>query len=559
MRVLGDFIQDHTPLSVLREDHQDDVRDVMRMLADYGNTSAKDDEATGRFVRVPEEHYMASIDALREAQLKTERFREVAISQDQMITEQSKQLDSRLVAYEKSMSVIAERNQEFRLLADDNKQLRKMIEEFETGLRVSNSTRAVQDELFKEQEAMQSMLANMQLSHAQDLKQKDAVIADLEIKLGAANAEVVRGKADVKNVITHTQALLSPVELPNDFGPSNLKERRLMSKGKGRSNGLPTSQSMLSLSQHDQNSEAPKVPERRQSANRRAKPVQQPTVATLPRDVASQWACGISQKQSGQDLRDLGNFSPEYAPRPRTDSLGRINSQQGDGSKDQTKASSGVGRMLGAPIKFDPNKRLPNRPEPHYALDLYTGENAATMDQVDDWYQQQSPQPPTQYIPSPPLIQRKRVLSQITERSGEDSVSASEKASEKDVASGTSSAREDYRSGSSSTGNLEYTQQTSKVNAKGKGKERVNPPDYEGRDYYAPAHEPQLLDGNIYVTTSVEVSESPVKVSPQQAKVYETSQDSSSGSFTKKSSPLRDVEGLRAMGDPWLSGSPARK
>jgi hypothetical protein len=181
------------------------------------------------------------------------------------------------------------------------------------------------------------------------------------------------------------------------------------------------------------------------------------------------------------------------------------------------------------------------------------------MDQVDDWYQQQSPQPPTQYIPSPALIQRKRVLSQITERSGEDSVSASEKASEKDAASGTSSAREDYRSGSSSTGNLEHTQQTSKVNANGKGMERVNPPDYEGRDYYAPAHEPQLLDGNIYVTTSVEVSESPVKVSPQQAKVYETSQDGSSGSFTKKSSPLRDVEGLRAMGDPWLSGSPARR
>jgi hypothetical protein len=28
--------------------------------------------------------------------------------------------------------------------------------------------------------------------------------------------------------------------------------------------------------------------------------------------------------------------------------------------------------------------------------------------------------------------------------------------------------------------------------------------------------------------------------------------------LTKKNSPLRDVEGIRVLGDPWLSGSPAR-
>ena len=555
VRVLGDFIRDHTPYSVMQNVHQDDVHDVMQMLTDYGNTPTNNDEATGRFMRVPEEHYMASIDALREAQLKTERFREVAVNQDQLITQQSKQLDSKLAAYEKSMGVIAERNHEVRLLADDNKQLRKMIEEFETGLRVSSSTRAVQDELFKEQEAMQAMLTNMQLSHALDLKDKDAVIADLEMKLGTANAEVLRGKADVKNVITHTQALLSPVELANDFSHSNLNERRLISRGKGKPTGLPTSQSMLFFNQHDQNSEGPKIPERRQSANLRAKPVQQPTVAMMPRDVTSQWACGVSQKQSGQDLRDLGNFSPNYAPRPREDPLGCGNSQQ-VGSKHQTKDSVGVGRMLGTPIKFDPNKRLPNRPEPHYAHDLYTGENAASMDQ-EDWNQQQGPQQ-SQYVPSPPIIQRKRVLSLITERSGEDSVSASEKASEKDNTSTASLAREKHRNELPATRDLEHPQQTGKSNAKGKEEERVNVPDYEGSDYYAPLHESQMLKGDAVVARSVEASHSGKKMSPQQAKVYATSQNSSNSTPTRKSQALNGVEGIRVMGDPWLSGSPAR-
>jgi hypothetical protein len=564
VRVLGDFIQDHTPLFVIQNIEQEDVRNVMQMLADYGNSATDEDESAGRFVRVPEDHYMASIDALREAQLKTEQFREIAIAQDQMINSQSTQLDSRLLDYEKSTGVIAERNHEVRLLADDNKQLRKTIEEFETGLRVSNSTRAVQDELFKEQDAMQSMLRNLQTTHAQDRKHRDTVIADLENELENATAEVLRGKADVKNVITHTQALLSPVEPPDDYGvPPTLKERRMLSKGKGRAPSLPTSQSMMFISQHGPKPNAPRIPERRQSANAPAKPFKQPTFAMLPRDVAPQWACGVPQKESGLDLRDVRNFSPNYAPCLRKDSLPRNTGQQGD----QTIASAVVNHMLGAPIKFDPNKRLPNhpelempnRPEPHYALELYAGDDATTMDQVEDWYHQQQPEP-AQRIPSLP---RKRVLSQITERSGEDSVSASEKASaaEDDVASATGSAIEEYRHSVSAVRMRDYIVHEGILSSP-KGKQRgfeAEVPDYEGRDYYVP-QEMRLMEIETGMEEGVELVQSPVKVSPRQARVYQGSQDGGSSSTvtTKKSSPLREVDGIRVAGDPWLSGSPAR-
>lgn len=560
VRVLGDFIQDHTPLFVLQNTEQEDVRNVMQMLADYSNAPIKDDESTGRFVRVPEEHYIASIDAPREAQLKTEQFREIAISQDQMINQQSSQLDIRLADYEKSMDVIAERNHEVGLLADDNNQLRRMVEEFETGLRVSNSTKAVQDELFRDQEAMQSILTNMQASHVQDLKHRDTVIADLENRLGNAKAEVLRGKADVKNVITHTQALLSPVEQLDDYGlPPTLKERRFLSKGKGKSTGLPASQSVLFIGQNGQKSRAPKIPERRQSANALAKPFQQPKFAMLPRDVTPQWGCGVSQKESGQDLRDLSNFSPNYAPRLRKDSLPRSNDQQGPANGDQAMASAVVNHMLGTPIKFDPNKRLPSRPEPHYALELYAGDNATTMDQVEDWYQQQHPEPP-QRVPSPPMAtQRKRVLSQITERSGEDSASAEEKAEENDTACATGSALEKYRNGLSAMRMRDYIVQGGIITSpKGKQREGEDFPDYEGSDYYTP-EDLRLVEGDTAIARSVELVQSPTKLSPRHAKVYQTtSQDGSSSTITKKSSPLRDVEGIRVLGDPWLSGSPAR-
>lgn len=564
VRVLGDFIQDHTPLFVLQNIEQEDVRDVMQMLTDYSNAAAEDDESTGRFVRVPEDHYMSSIDALREAQLKSEQFREIAISQDQMINEQSGQLDSRLVDYEKSLGVIAERNHEVRLLADDNKQLRNIVEEFETGLRVSNTTRAVQDELFKDQEVMQSVLRNVQASHAKDIKHKDTVIADLENRLGTAKAEVLRGKADVKNVITHTQALLSPVEQLDDWGlPPTLKERRMLSKGKGKSTGLPTSQSMKFVGQHGPKPHAPNIPERRQSANALAKPFQQPTFAMLPRDITPQWGCGVSLKESGQDLRDMSKFSPSYAPRLRNDSFPGGNGQQLPSSGDQAVASAVVNHMLGTPIKFDPNKRLPSRPEAHYALELYAGDNATTMDQIEDWYQEQHLEP-AQRIPSPPMgQQRKRVLSQITERSGEDSVSASEKekAEENNTASATGSALEEYRNSLSAVRMRDYIVQggvISSPNGKQREFEAEDFPDYEGSDYYAP-EDMRLREGEI---GNVELVQSPVKLSPRHAKVYQTtSQDGSSSTVTtksKKSSPLRDVGGIRVKGDPWLSGSPAR-
>jgi hypothetical protein len=560
VRVLGDFIQNHTPLLVLQNIEQEDVRDVMQMLADYSNAPIKDDESTGRFVRVPEQHYMASIDALREAQLKTEHFREIAISQDQMISQQSSQLDVKLADYEKSMGVIAERNHEVRLLADDNNRLRRMVEEFETGLRVSNSTRAVQDQLFRDQEAMQSMLTNMQASHVQDLTHRDTVIADLGNRLGTAKVEVLRGKADVKNVITHTQALLSPVEQPDDYElPLTLKERRFLSKGKGKSTGLPASQSMLFISHNGQKSHAPKIPERRQSANALAKPFQQPKYAMLPRDVTPQWGCGVSQKESSQDLRDLSNLSPNYAPRLRKDSLPRTNDQQCPANGDQAMASAVVNHMLGAPIKFDPNKRLPSRPEPHYALELYGGDNATTMDQVEDSYQQQHPEPPQQ-VPCPRIVtQRKRVLSQITERSGEDSASGEEKAEENDTASATGSALEEYRNGLSAMRMRDYIVQEGIITSPN-GKQRAGEdlPDYEGSDYYTP-EDLGLVEGDTAIAKNVELVQSPVKLSPRHAKVYQTtSQDGSSSTITKKSSPLRDVEGIRVLGDPWLSGSPAR-
>lgn len=545
-------------MSVLQNTEQDDVRNVVQLLADYSTAPSKGVESTGRFLRVPEEHYVATNDALREAQLKTERFREVAINQNQMICEQSKQLDSRLADHEKSMGTIAERNREIRLLADNNKQLRKTVEEFETGSRVSNSTRAVQDELFRDQEAMQSMLRNVQDSHAKELRHKDTVIADLERKLGSAMEEVLRGKADVKNVITHTQALLSPVELREDIArvPPTLKERRLMSKVKGTSVGLPASHSMLSLSQHGQHSYAPTIPERRQPANVLARPVDRPAFTMLPRDVTPQWACGVAQKQSSQDLRDLSNFSPNYAPQPRTDSLGYNSGRKRPGSGDHAMASAVVNQMLGAPIKFDPNKRLPNRPVPPCALELYGGDDGTTMDQVEEWYRQQQPQPP-KHIPSPPVAQRTRVLSQITERSGEDSVSVSEKASEKDTASATSSAQAEYRNGLQAVRMRDFINQTNSITSH-KGEESNSLPDYEGLDYYAPPQELMLTERDIGVARTVEPVQSPVKL-PQHAKIYQTSQDGSSSTITKKSSPLRHVEGIHVQGDPWLSGSPAHR
>ena len=573
VRVLGDFIRVHMSAS-LEDCGRDDVREVMQLIEDH--SIAPGDEITTRFLRVPEEHYMANIDALREAQLKTERFREVAISQNEMIVDQSAKLDERLIAYQRSMEVISERNNEATVLAEDNKQLRETIQDFEIGLRVSSTTKAVQDELFRDQEAMQSILKHERASHIIEMQQRDAEIRELKKQLGSAQEEVLRGKADVKNVISHTQALLSPVEHQEEFVSKvpTLKERRMMSKTKGQSTGIPVSQSMLLLSAPGQKTcGAPSIPERRQSANVLAKPINQPAFAMMPRDVTPQWACGVSQRQSDPDLRDPTKFSPNYAPRPRMDSLGYSNVQQRSSTGDHAVASAVVNHMLGAPIQFDPNKKLPQHPGPHYALDIYSGGNAPSMQEAEDWYQEKQPQQPKLVSP-PSMIQRKRVLSQIQEMSVEDSTS--ERASERDTASATSSAQEEYRNGLQAVRMHDFITQTNNM-TKGKGKERDDRPDYEGRDYYPPVQETadvktvemvqslvkHAQQAKVYQTdqdgsnSTLTKKDSPGKY-PQHTKVYETSQDGSNSTLTKKNSPLRDVEGIRVLGDPWLSGSPAR-
>lgn len=582
VRVLGHFIHDHMSTSFLEDFSRDDVREAMQLIEDH--SIAPSDETPTRFLRVPEEHYMANIDALREAQLKTDRFREVAISQHRMIAQQSAQLDERLIVYQRSVEIIGERNEEAKLLAKDNQLLREMVREFEIGLRVSTTTKAVQEELFRDQETMQSILKQESASHVIEIQQRDAEIRDLKKQLGSAQEEVLRGKADMKNVITHTQALLSPAEAPekSDLPALTLKERRMMSKGKGQPIVIPASQSMLSLSTVGQISKgAPSILERRQSANFVARPIDQPAFAMMPRDVTPQWACGVSQRQSDPDLRDPSKFSPIYASRPRMDSLGCSDGQQRPSSGDHTVASAVVNRMLGAPIQFDPNKTLPQRPGLHYALDIYSGKNARSMQEAEDWYSQDQPQQPRPVSP-PQMLQRKRVLSQIQEMSVEDSTS--ERASEKDAASAAESAKEAYHKGLQTVRMHDFINQTNSItqsNGKGEEHEHDDSPDYEGRDYYPL----QVSDDDVGLAKNVEIVDSPLKHAQQQyAKVYQNSQDGSNSTLTrkdspprsqhpklyadsqdgsnstlaKKNSPLREVQGISVLGDPWLSGSPAR-
>jgi len=306
VRVLGGFIQTNMSYAM----HTSDIelmRQVMQVIADF----SRHGRANGlHYVRIPENNYNASLVALREAQAKIVRYKDVATDQNATIKAQAIQLDEVLAKYEKTVELLRQREHELLLLAKENEDLRANIQTLEEDDSVAQSALLLRD--------------GQELQHVRDLEERDMEIDMLRQELGSARQEIVARRADVKNVITQTQQLLAPAldELAeaSNIGPV-AKARKLFSSDKQKKKPLPSSMSMLDLmglrgAQHDSvSSDHDRAFLSREIANSS----EISSVSSLPQNSSDDILSSPQER-----VRRASDTYPEHASRPLGGYVGRV-------------------------------------------------------------------------------------------------------------------------------------------------------------------------------------------------------------------------------------------
>ena len=247
VRIMGAFIQTHVE-HWFENYPGDETRDIMQIICDYGRSHKKSGET--RYVRIPESSQLEMLSVVQEAEEETRNYRAMATCQDVMIKDQSEQMDRQLDKYEQSLKTIKERDHEVALLCQRNNELEKKLETYEKALQRSQAAHAEKDLADKENEELRQEVRQVKGFYKGQLDEKETRLAECRSMLGSAREEVLARKADVKNVISQTQAIMIPRNQTADktrkggYKSPKIKTKTFgRSRDKARKIGLPHSQS----------------------------------------------------------------------------------------------------------------------------------------------------------------------------------------------------------------------------------------------------------------------------------------------------------------------------
>lgn len=473
VHILGAFIEDTLPNSV-DSLHDERVHEVIQLIADYSPSTGGPRsplQLSSPFLRIPETTFHDHIQNLREIQTKVQSYRQLAQGQNNLIKSQSADLDQRVREYEKCLQTIKERDHEILLLVEQCNAQKRVIEDYESGKTVCESVKIDRERLAKDCENMDWTIKTLKTDHAKQIEDRDAEIENLRQKLGHAWEEVLARKADVKNVISQTQALLAPPEL-REGGSETLRvrERQISGKNKYEPGALPSSRSMLSLSISEAtlgfgNLDIPAAPH---SAMGRITYETKPKSRLepwSPRIDSQGWGCGIARKSSVPNLRWPACAVEDPRPRLRNDSLCAMSNDRRANDLEllETIVKSSVDEISRA-TSINTEKALPTPPEApseYGFIHNCDGGHSVTEEVLQDLLPPEVPEHSFGTTLSP----RKRVLSGIPEMSAEDAES------QRSSPSATSSDKEVYRKSIDALNLIDFMGENAVV------------PDYEGNDY----------------------------------------------------------------------------
>ena len=242
VRLLGGFIQRNVE-HWIDDFYEPETQSVLQIIADYG-PPFKDTHI--QYIRIPESLHRGLVSAAHDAHEEAEDHKAIVKTQDAMIKDQSKQLDRQLDKYEQSLKIIKERDHEVMLLCQRNTNLEEKVETYETILQRSQAAVADGDQAKKENVELKQEIKQLTCLFKLQLDEKDTKLADMRSKLGSAREEVLARRADVRNVITQTQALMGSQtqDEETDRNGGNMLRK---SKEKGRKYRFPHSQSSMFL------------------------------------------------------------------------------------------------------------------------------------------------------------------------------------------------------------------------------------------------------------------------------------------------------------------------
>ena len=248
IRILASFIQ-HNVQHWVKDFYESDAQDVMQVISDQNHNC---DDSHDPYIRIPESVYLDNMATLSEAGEQIEQYREVVKGQNKMIKDQSAQLDKQLEKYEGTLNTIKERDHELVLMCQRNSDLETKVETYELALRRSQEVTKERDQAKKDVKELQRELKQLTGLMKLQLEEKDSTIADLRQQLGSAREEIIARRADVKNVITQTQAMLVPRENGIDYSRRGVSKSprpfgKIKDKTKSPEERMPHSKSSLFL------------------------------------------------------------------------------------------------------------------------------------------------------------------------------------------------------------------------------------------------------------------------------------------------------------------------
>ncbi|KAJ4508439.1 hypothetical protein HRR78_006305 [Exophiala dermatitidis] len=261
-RVLGSFIHDNVSnwVETLNEPR---TEEVLEIISDYSYDVGK--AQTVRYVRVPEAMIARYARDLREANELADEYRELLRGQSAMINEHSHNLDTYTNKYEIAVRVVKERDHEVLLLTQKNETLTKRLEECEAALVQSQESIAEVESKAGRYDELRGNLESLKIAHTLELAQCEEEIARLRQMLGSAREEVFARRADVKNIISQSQAAIPNPDLPATTAKGGPASKALRFFGVDRDKerikrggGIPSSQSMIGFtsSHHDASTHA---------------------------------------------------------------------------------------------------------------------------------------------------------------------------------------------------------------------------------------------------------------------------------------------------------------
>lgn len=246
VRILGAFIQNNISSWV---ESIDDPRtqEVLKVISDYTRWG---DNKSVRYFRIPEATLANYAKDIQEARALATEYRRVLSDQSTMISDQSEKLDTLTEKYGKTVGLVRERDHELLLLAQQNETLKKKLEESEAALGQSREANVDAEVLNHRYEESRGNMENLKMAHEMEIDQREAEIANLRQKLGSAREEVFARREDVKNILSHTQAVLQTPSTTEAMVKSSHASKALRFLGMERDKekfkrGLPSSRSMM--------------------------------------------------------------------------------------------------------------------------------------------------------------------------------------------------------------------------------------------------------------------------------------------------------------------------